>query len=119
MPPLDKSKPLDKTLVVQFRGQLVDIVGRKNALSGTHAARIPSTDTLTEQDVVLTSTPVVFSDIKNAILLYSFTPFKLKLTIAGVQSEEATCSGLFLFFGSLDSIALYSTVETRISALFS
>lgn len=116
---LDKTKPLDKALVVQFRGQLVDIVGRKNALSGTHSVRIPSADTLTEQDIVLSTTPIGLLGIKNALLIYSYTPFKMKIVANSVESEEITCSGTFLFFGALDSVSLYASAETRISVLYS
>ena len=102
-----KIQPLDKTVVTEFKIQVADIHLRTKYLNGSIAVKVPRDGAFTTSDANVTDIKhVLLNDIKSIVAIHSFEPFEIDISNATGMLTGLKCSGLFLFYGALDSVTI-------------
>jgi len=101
-----KNQPYSKTVVTEVRIQLADLLTRTVLLKSSAAAPILDTDQFNSGDYnVAVDNPLYISEVKNIIVVSSFTDFNVVLN--GVaESITLNCKGLFIHVGQLSGVVI-------------
>lgn len=109
-----KQQPTDRTLVTEFKMTVADIHLRKRVTGGSIAKRVNAeTDFIAGDAVAGPDAPFKISNIKTAVLIQGFQPFKLNIRYGDSILENVPCSGLFVHYGELDEVEVLSDTNTR------
>lgn len=117
-----KRLPTDKTLVTSIEIQLADQQTRNRVITESIAARVSQEVGFKQGDATITLTnPLVLSPVQSMVYIHSWGPFLLRIGYQNTAAQEVPCSGLFLFYGSLDSVEIHGTVDAplRVSYIYS
>ena len=99
-----KNLPYDKTVVLELKVTLADLMSRNVALKSSVASAIPLTDTYNSGDTTATQeVPLQITDAKNCLILSSFADF---LVIVRGETEDIAlpCKGLFIHNGPIEKV---------------
>lgn len=123
MPPVAKTMPLDKSVVTEFKVTVADINLRTKKLSNSIAVRVPSDSNFQEGDYnVSDGRTLLLNSIKAVVVIQSFEPVLISLTNMNGMISDIPCSGLFLMYGSFDSVEVKSPAAgktVRLTYLYS
>lgn len=111
-PSRTKTRPLDRTLVMEWSTTIAELHQRKSGPRGSIAAKVSRDSTFVTGDANLDPVrPMTIEDIKSAVMIHSYRPFKIALTVSGVTLPYTVNSGLFVHFGQMERIDLLSIDE--------
>jgi hypothetical protein len=116
-----KIQPTDKTVVTDFKLQIVDLQLRLRNIAGAMAAHIPSTADLTSADFTVSNgKSALLNNVTTVVIVQSFSPFLVSLSNASGMITDIPCTGLFIVYGAFDSVEVKSVADaaTRISYLY-
>lgn len=99
-----KNLPYDKTVVVEYKVQLADLLSRSVKLKGSVAAPIFKQNDFNSGDFTLTpEKPLLIANIESCIILQSFEDFEIVIS-GEIESIVMPCRGLFIHNGKAKSI---------------
>ncbi len=99
-----KNLPYDKTVVVEYKVQLADLLSRSVKLKGSVAAPILRQNDFNSGDFTLTAgRPLLIPKVESCIILQSFEDFEVVISGA-TESIVMQCRGLFIHNGKAPSI---------------
>lgn len=114
-------QPTSKTVVTDYKVQVVDINLRLKSLAGAMAAHIPEDSDLITADYTVTNTKTaLLNGITTVVVVQSFGPFLVSISNASGMITDIPCTGLFIMYGALDSVEVKSTTDlpARISYFY-
>ena len=104
-----KALPLDKSVVTEFKITVADIHLRTKKLANSIAVRVPRTGNFIEGDYNVSDvSTLLMNNIKAVVAIFSYEPILISLTNANGMLNDIPCSGLFLMYGSFDSVEVKS-----------
>ena len=116
-----KRLPYSKTVVIEYKVQLADVLSRNIRLKGSVASPLLDANAFNNGDINVTAdNPYVATDIHSVIVLSSFDQFKVAITdLDGNTSTLVT--GLFVHQGAAARVAItpIGLVQVRLQYLWS
>lgn len=112
----------DKTVVTDFKVQIVDMHIRLKQFGGAKAAHIVNHSNIHQADYTVTKTErALMNFVKTLVIIESFGDVVLALSNGSGQITDVVCTGLFIFYGELDSVEVRAIDDTpvRISYIYS
>ncbi len=117
-----KARSTSKTVVTEFKVQVVDINLRLRNIAGAMAKHLPDTANLQSGDcTVMDGQTQLMNNITTVVIIDAFEPVLLSISNSSGEIQELQCSGLFIFYGQLDSVEVKVATplaKTRISYLY-
>lgn len=99
-----KNLPYNKTVVIEYKVQLADLLSRSVRLKGSVAAPIFKESDFNSGDTTLTpDRPLLLANVQSCIFLQSFEDFEVVIS-GETESIVLYCRGLFVHNGSAKSI---------------
>ena len=102
---VSKILPLDKTVVTELQVTVADIHLRTKKLAASIAAKVPRDGNFQEGDYnVSNAFPLLLNGIKAVVIIHAFEPVLISLSNENGMLNDIKCSGLFVMYGSFDSV---------------
>lgn len=99
-----KNLPYDKTVVVEYKVQLADLLSRSVKLKGSVAAPIMKQNDFNSGDFTITADrPLLIANAESCIILQSFQDFEIVIS-GETESIVMPCRGLFIHNGKARSV---------------
>jgi len=118
----NKILPLDKTVLTEFKIQVVDIHRRSKYLVESIAVRVPNSGKFVSADATVDqSSDLDLIGISSVIAIHSFVPIIILLRDLSGAVVSVPCAGLFLVYGSFASVSIRTVPEhpsTRLTYLY-
>ena len=106
---VDKTLPLQRTALIELTFSVIDSIRRARYLNEKTAIKLPTTGNFSSGEAVVTDTAVqTFSNIKQFILVYSYSDFVYDITMNGETIHGASCSGTLVLTCDVQSITIRS-----------
>ena len=106
---MSKVLPYSRSVLFKLLVETADSISRVPAAKGSMGIRVLEGMEYTSGDAVVSDTPAEIPNIQGGIAVISTQNFIVSVTVGGVTGPEQTCSGLFVFSGPLDKVAIKPT----------
>ena len=104
---VSKRLPITRTVVSDFEVNVIDAYSKVRSLKASKSIAVMETDTYVSSDAVLTLVPTVIRNITKCLLISTYQPFRLDITQGASKLVGVHCTGFFIFYGSIDEVAMY------------
>lgn len=116
-----KRQDINKTLVIDYKVQVVDAKLRLQKLADAHAIYIPEDMNLNQGDQnIAPGRSILLREIQSVIIISSFSAFTINMSNSEGQISGIRCNGLFIMEAPMDHIEIIAigNEKTRVAYIY-